>query len=437
MKEKGKMGLSSKIFIGLLLGLLTGFILYVIRTNTGDSESITFIVDDVIIGFAFELIGGVFVNSIRMMIVPLVFVSLTLGAASMGDIKKLGRIGTKTIGFYLLTTAIAITIAILISNIIQPGINANIPLPAEGEFVAKEAPAIATTFINMIPKNPINAMASGNMLQIIVFALLTGTGLTVLGDKTKKITELFEQANTLILKLVEMIMLIAPIGVFALIAKTIATLGWDLMPKLLAYMGCIILALVIHAGVTYQGLLFAFTKLSPIQFFKNFYPAMTVAFSTASSSATLPVTVETCEKRLGVSPKIASFCLPLGATINMDGTAIMQGVATVFIAQLFGMELTIMNYLTVIVTATLASIGTAGVPGVGLLMLSMVLVQVGLPVEGIAIIIGVDRILDMCRTAINITGDACCTLIVAKSEGELDLNVYNAQNEKPARRNIA
>lgn len=423
MNEKKKMGLSTKIFIGLILGLVTGLAMYWLKGLAANSSAVTFVIDDVLIGFVFELVGGIFVNAIRMMIVPLVFVSLTLGAASMGDIKKLGRIGTKTVGFYLVTTAIAISIAILIATFVQPGVGTTISL--EGlEYTPKEAPGLASVFVNMVPRNPINAMASGNMLQIIVFALLTGTALTVLGDKTKKITELFEQANTLILKLVEMIMLVAPFGVFALIAKTMATLGWDMMPKLIMYMLCVVGALLIHAIFTYQGFLFGFTRLKPTQFFKNFYPAMTVAFSTASSSATLPVTVETSEKRLGVSPKIASFCLPLGATVNMDGTAIMQGVATVFIAQLYGMDLGLMDFVTVIVTATLASIGTAGVPGVGLLMLSMVLVQVGLPVEGIAIIIGIDRILDMLRTAINITGDAVCTLIVAKSEGELDESIY-------------
>lgn len=435
MKEK-KMGLSTKIFIGLILGIITGLTMYFLKSTFESSKAILFIIDDVLIGFVFELVGGIFVNAIRMMIVPLVFVSLTLGAASMGDVKKLGRIGTKTVGFYLVTTAIAITIAILIATIVQPGVGTTISLEGR-EYIPAEAPSIASVFISMVPRNPIQAMASGNMLQIIVFALLTGTALTILGDKTKKVTELFEQANTLILKLVEMVMSIAPVGVFALIAKTMATLGWDMMPKLIMYMLCVAGALLIHAIFTYQGLLYAFTKLNPIQFFKNFYPAMTVAFSTASSSATLPVTVETSEKRLGVSPKIASFCLPLGATVNMDGTAIMQGVATVFIAQLYGMDLSVMDFVTVIVTATLASIGTAGVPGVGLLMLSMVLVQVGLPVEGIAIIIGIDRILDMLRTAINITGDACCTLIVAKSEGEFDESIYyensdEAQEEKVA-----
>lgn len=424
-----KKGLSTKIFIGLLLGLFTGLILYTLKENFSDSKALMYIVDDVSINFIFTLIGGIFINAIKMMIVPLVFVSLTLGAASIGDIKKLGRIGGKTVGFYLVTTAIAITIAILIATIVQPGIGTSVELAGEGAYTPADAPPLASVFVNMVPSNPISAMASGNMLQIIVFALLTGTGLTVLGEKTQKLKDLFEEANTLILKLVEMIMLVAPVGVFALIAKTMATLGWDLMPKLIAYMLCVVGALLIHALFTYQGFLYLFTRLNPIRFFKNFYPAMTVAFSTASSSATLPVTIETSEKRLGVSSKIASFCLPLGATVNMDGTAIMQGVATVFIAQLYGIDLSIMDFVTVIVTATLASIGTAGVPGVGLLMLSMVLVQVGLPVEGIAIIIGIDRILDMCRTAINITGDAVCTLIVAKTEGELDEKAYYALNE--------
>jgi Na+/H+-dicarboxylate symporter len=424
-----KKGLSTKIFIGLLLGLFTGLILYTLKENFSDSKALMYIVDDVSINFIFTLIGGIFINAIKMMIVPLVFVSLTLGAASIGDIKKLGRIGGKTVGFYLVTTAIAITIAILIATIVQPGIGTSVELAGEGAYTPAEAPPLAKVFVNMVPSNPISAMASGNMLQIIVFALLTGTGLTVLGEKTQKLKDLFEEANTLILKLVEMIMLVAPVGVFALIAKTMATLGWDLMPKLIAYMLCVVGALLIHALFTYQGFLYLFTRLNPIRFFKNFYPAMTVAFSTASSSATLPVTIETSEKRLGVSSKIASFCLPLGATVNMDGTAIMQGVATVFIAQLYGIDLGLMDFVTVIVTATLASIGTAGVPGVGLLMLSMVLVQVGLPVEGIAIIIGIDRILDMCRTAINITGDAVCTLIVAKTEGELDEKTYYALNE--------
>lgn len=268
------------------------------------------------------------------------------------------------------------------------------------------------------------------MLQIIIFALFTGTAMTLLGDKAAKVKAIFEELNEIVLKMVMMVMKMAPYGVFALVAKTMATFGFDAVGSLAAYMLCVIGGLLLHALLTYQGLLFATTGLNPIKFYKNFFPAIAVAFSTSSSNATLPVTIETVEERLGVNKELASFTLPLGATINMDGTAIMQGVATVFIAQLYGIDLGIADFLTVILTATLASIGTAGVPGVGLIMLSMVLTQVGLPVEAIGLILGIDRILDMTRTAVNITGDAVCTLIVAKSENELDVDVYNAENVK-------
>ncbi|MCD5414150.1 MAG: dicarboxylate/amino acid:cation symporter [Clostridiales bacterium] len=414
---KKQYGLTTKIFFGLIAGLITGLILY-------QFNEIPF-VKNIIIGFFFELVGDAFINSIRMMIVPLVFVSLTVGAASIGSIAKLGRIGTKTVAFYLVTTAIAIGIAILIATIVQPGIGADIPL-GEAAYEARQSPPFVDVLVNMIPRNPIKAMAEGRMLQIIVFAILTGTGLTVLGEKAKKVTELFEQLNTLVLKLVELIMYIAPFGVFALIAKTFSLLGFEAMRPLAWYMICVLGALLIHAIFTYGTLLTLFTKLNPLKFLKNFSPAMLVAFSTASSSATLPVTLKTARERLGVSESLSSFTLPLGATVNMDGTAIMQGVATVFIAQLFGTQLGIPDFLTIILTATLASIGTAGVPGVGLIMLAMVLDQVGLPVEAIGLILGIDRILDMSRTAINITGDAVCTLIIAKSEGELNEEVFNS-----------
>lgn len=417
---KKKKGLTTKIFIGLITGLVVGLILYPMKGNA--------FVDNFLIGFIFQLVGKVFINCIKMMVVPLVFISLTVGAASVGDIRKLGRIGSKTLGFYLVTTAVAITIAILVASIIQPGVGFD--LPSDAEYVAKEAPKLVDVLINMVPKNPINSLASGNMLQIIVFSMLLGTAITALGDKAAKVRDGFQALNEVILKLVMLIMIVAPYGVFALVAKTFATLGYKAMPPLAAYMGCVLGALLIHALVTYQGMLYSFTRLSPIKFFKNFGPAMMVAFSTASSSSTLPITLETAEERLGVSKSVASFTLPLGATINMDGTAIMQGVATVFLAQAYGIPLGIGEFLTVILTATLASIGTAGVPGVGLIMLSMVLTQIGIPVEGIAIIMGIDRILDMCRTAINITGDAACTLIIAKQEGELDENIFNSDNEK-------
>ncbi|WIF94138.1 dicarboxylate/amino acid:cation symporter [Caminicella sporogenes] len=415
---KKKMGLTSKIFIGLVTGIILGLVLHPIKENT--------FISNYIVGFLFHLVGKVFINSIKMMVVPLVFVSITVGAASVGDIKKLGRIGSKTLGFYLVTTAVAITIAITLATVVKPGVGFD--LPNDAQFTAKEAPKLVDVLIDMVPKNPISALANGKMLQIIVFSVLLGTSMTALGDKATKVREGFEAFNEVILKLVMMIMKLAPYGVFALVAKTFTELGYGAMKPLAAYMLCVLGALLIHALVTYQGLLVAFTKLNPIKFFKNFSPAMMVAFSTASSSSTLPVTLETAEERLGVPKSIASFTLPLGATINMDGTAIMQGVATVFLAQAYGIDLTLQNFLTVILTATLASIGTAGVPGVGLIMLSMVLTQVGIPVEGIAIIMGIDRILDMCRTAINITGDAACTVIIAKQEGELNEDIYNAEN---------
>jgi Na+/H+-dicarboxylate symporter len=418
---KKKMGLTTKIFIGLITGLIFGLILYPIRENV--------FVSKVLIGFVFQLGGKAFISAIKMMVVPLVLVSLTCGAAAIGDVKKLGRVGVRTLAFYLVTTAIAITLAITLANIVAPGLGLDLGTLDKTEYTIKQSKSFVQVLIDMVPTNPIKSLAEGNMLQIIVFALLMGTGLTILGDKAKKIKDLFEEANTLVLKLVEIVMKMAPIGVFCLIARTFATLGYEPMVPLAKYMITVLGALVIHAIVTYQGMLYAFTGLNPIKFFKNFSPAMLVAFSTASSSSTLPITIETAEKRLGVSKNIASFTLPLGATINMDGTAIMQGVATVFIAQVYGMSLGLPQYLTVILTATLASVGTAGVPGVGLIMLSMVLQQVNLPVEGIALIMGIDRLLDMSRTAINITGDAACSMIIAKKEGELDVDVFNSDNE--------
>jgi len=403
-----KMQLTTKIFIGLLLGAIVGALLYPMR-------DIAF-VDKFIIGFVFELLGTAFMRSIRMMVVPLVFFSLTLGASSAGDIKKLGRIGSKTLFFYLATTALAITIAIGLANIINPGKGFSMELMEGVTYSAKEAIPFVQVLLNMIPTNPISALATGNMLQIIVFAILCGSALTLMGDKANKLKEVVSQANDMVLKVVEMIMYVAPFGVFGLIGKTFATLGYDAIKPLMVYFVTVLLALLIHALVTYQGFLIAFTKMSPIHFFKKMVPALTVAFSTSSSATTLPVTMECVEDGFGVKNEISAFTLPLGVTINMDGTAIMQGVATVFIAQIYGVQLGLTEYLMVIVTATVASIGTAGVPGVGLIMLSMVLTQVGLPVEGIGLIMGVDRLLDMSRTAINICGDAVCTLIVAKSE---------------------
>jgi Na+/H+-dicarboxylate symporter len=288
--------------------------------------------------------------------------------------------------------------------------------------------SLVKTLQKIVPENPFMAMAEGNMLQIIFMALLVGIAATMSGEAAKPVLDIFESANEVIMKMVVIIMYFAPYGVFALIAKTFATVGFDAMLPLIKYTITVLLVLLLHITVVYMLALRGLGKLDPIKFFKNFLPAMSVGFSTASSSATLPITIETVEKRCGVSKSVASFTLPLGATINMDGTAIMQGVAVVFIAQVYQIDLTLGSFLTVILTATLASIGTAGVPGVGLITLAMVLESINLPVEGIALIIGIDRLLDMSRTAVNISGDAVCTLLVAKSEKEFDLEIYESDN---------
>lgn len=414
--QKKKMSLTSKIFMGLILGLLCGLALYPVK-------DVPFI-KDYLIGFGFNLGGKVFLNAIKMMVVPLVFVSLVVGTASMADIKKLGRVGGKIMGLYLVTTALAITLAITLATFIKPGLGLDMSSLAKGEYTIKEAVPVVDVFANMVPTNPIQSMANGEMLQIIVFAILFGIAMTFLGTKVKPVKEFFEVLNDINLKVVALIMEFAPIGVFCLMSKTFASLGYKAMAPIGLYMVTIMVALLVHYLLIYNGILVGIGRLNPFVFLKKFWPVMSVAFSTSSSNATLPLNLKTVQERLGASKEISSFTIPLGATVNMDGTAIMQGVATIFIAQVYNLPLGIEGILTVILTATLASIGTAGVPGVGLVMLSMVLTQVGLPVEGIALIIGVDRILDMSRTVLNITGDAICTLVVCKSENEFDESIY-------------
>jgi len=421
------MSLTTRIMIGMLSGIAVGFIFQAILAGEDDyliplglfSLPIkSFFVDGL-----FHIGGQIFIASLKMLVVPLVFVSLVCGTCSLSDPKKLGRLGGKSIGLYLITTAIAITVAITLALLVNPGEGIN--LPSDAAYSAKEAPTLAQVIIGMFPTNPIDAMASGNMLQVIVFALLFGIAMALSGSAGKRVAAVFEDLNTVILKLVTLLMNVAPYGVFCLMAKLFTTIELNLIVSLAKYFGVVMAALAIHAFVNYTILLKLLTGLNPIIFLKKMKHACLFGFSTSSSSATMPITLETATKKLGAKNSVASFTIPLGATINMDGTAIMQGVATVFIAQVFSVDLTISDYLMVILTATLASVGTAGVPGVGLIMLAMVLNQVGLPVEGIAIIIGVDRLLDMTRTAVNVTGDCMVTCVVAKSEGQLDEDVFN------------
>ncbi|WP_420848512.1 dicarboxylate/amino acid:cation symporter [Pseudoalteromonas spongiae] len=424
------LGLTGKILIGMVLGIITGFLFKALMGESGDftltAGEFTFSFKGFFVDGIFHIGGQIFVNSLKMLVVPLVFISLVCGTCSLSDPKKLGRLGGKSIGLYLLTTAIAITIAMTLALVINPGEGIN--MPSSSTFDAKQAPTLVDVIINMFPTNPINAMSSGNMLQVIVFALLFGIAMALSGDAGKRLTAVFEDLNTIILKLVTILMNIAPYGVFFLMAKLFSYIEGDLIVKLIFYFGTVLLALFIHALIVYPMLFKTFTGLNPQIFLNKVKELSIFAFSTSNSSATMPVTLETATKKLGADNKVASFTVPLGATINMDGTAIMQGVATVFIAQVFTVDLGFTDYLMVILTATLASVGTAGVPGVGLIMLAMVLNQVGLPVEGIAIIIGVDRLLDMTRTAVNVTGDCMVTCVVAKSEGEFDDAVFNDTN---------
>ena len=370
----------------------------------------------------FDIGGKAFVASLKLLVVPLVFVSLVCGASNLSDGSSLGRIGIKTVGLYLFTTAIAITLALTVANIVDPGMG--MALTTDAVFVAKESPPLKEVIVAIVPTNPVKAMAEGNMLQVIVFAILVGVPIAKSGSSGQRVRETLNDWNDVIMRMIMMLMAIAPLGVFCLMLALFSNMGFSAITDLIRYFLTVAGVLVLHFLLTYAMMVRFVANLNPIVFYRNFYPVMAYAFSTSSSNATLPVTLETVEHRLGVKNEVASFTVPLGATINMDGTAIMQGVATVFIAQAYNIDISMTGYLMVVLTATLASIGTAGVPGVGLITLALVLQQVGLPVEGIALIIGVDRLLDMMRTAVNVCGDAAVATIVAKSEGKFDESVF-------------
>ncbi|MEF1246373.1 dicarboxylate/amino acid:cation symporter [Vibrio owensii] len=416
MNTKKPMSLTSRVILGMVAGILTGF---AIRTLFADNG----FVDAYIVNGLFEVGGQIFVASLKMLVVPLVFVSLVCGTSSLKDLSTLGRMGGKTLAFYVATTAVAITLALTMGTLFQPGAGAD--LTAASSFKSAEAPSLGQVIIDMFPTNPISAMAEGKTLQVIVFAVLFGIAISAAGKPGERIAAFFSDLNEVIMKLVAILMNLAPYGVFFLMAKLFTGLGLSAIFNLAEYFVVLAGTLLLHGLVTYSLMLKGFTGLNPITFLRKMEDAIMFAFSTASSNATIPVTMETAKHRMGVENRVSSFTVPLGATVNMDGTAIMQGVATAFIAQAFNIDLTMGDYLMVIMTATLASIGTAGVPGVGLVMLAMVLNQVGLPLEGIALIMGVDRLLDMIRTAVNITGDSAVTIIVAKSEGALDETRFN------------
>lgn len=412
------MNLTTKVLLAMAAGIILGLGINVLGLAAEGSFIQFYLVDGL-----FNIVGKIFVNALKMLVVPLVLLSLISGVCGIGDIRLLGRIGSKAFVLYMMTTAVAIASALTVAGLL--GIGKGMNAVSAANFEGADAPALSDVLINIVPSNPISAMAQGEMLSIIFFSILVGISLLMVGKKAENLISGVEVANEVMMKMVGIIMSLAPYAVFCLLAKAMAQLGLDLFVQLIGYVVVLIFVLLLHLFVTLQATLVVFSGLNPMTFLKKMRNTQVFAFSTSSSNATIPVTLRTVVQRLGVDKSVASFTVPFGATINMDGTAIMQGVATVFIANIYGVELGVGGYLTVIVMSVLASVGTAGVPGVGLIMLSMVFTQVGLPLEGIGLILGVDRLLDMVRTAVNVSGDGVVSAIVAKSEGKLDQSIYD------------
>lgn len=417
MKKKWKKaGPTAWILTALLLGAVVGMVLYQLPAG--------YVRDTIMVDGIFYVVGQGFLRLMQMLVVPLVLASLVCGSAAIGDTKTLGKVGGKTIAFYLMTTALAVVIALGTGTLLQPGTNLKLETAQKEQVEIAASKGFAETLLNVIPKNPAAALSEGNMLQIIVFALFLGIVLARLGEKTQAVFQFFGQFNDIMMEMTDLVMKAAPVGVFCLVGRTFAGIGITGMIPMAKYMFCVLLGLAIHCFGSYPVLLTVFAKMNPFRFIRKYFPVMSLAFSTASSTAVIPLAIETLEEKIGVSREVSSFTIPLGATINMDGTAIMQGVAVCFAAQAYGIILTPADYLTVIATATLASVGTAGVPGVGLITLSMVFQSVNLPVEAIGMIMGIDRILDMARTAVNVTGDAMCTTIVAAGNGSVNRDIF-------------
>ena len=416
------MNLTAKVLIAMLLGITVGLVINVLNVEVFDNSLLAegAVLNEYVINGFFHIVGKMFVNALKMLVVPLVLFSLICGVCGIGDIKLLGRIGSKCFVLYLFTTAVAIASAIGVAATI--GIGEGMNATSDAQFTGKDAPPLSEVLIDIIPSNPIQAMARGEMLSIIFFAVLAGISILMVGKKARTLVETIELMNEVMMKMVGLIMSFAPYAVFCLLAKAMANLGFDLFLNLVGYVFVLIGVLLLHMLVTLQAVLAFGGRLNPLVFLAKMRNVQVFAFSTSSSNATLPLTIETTEKEIGVSREISSFVLPLGATINMDGTALYQAVATMFIAQVLVGDLTLATQFGIVLTATLASIGAAGVPSAGIIILIVVL-QGALPpsvdaAAGIALILGVDRILDMCRTALNVTGDMTAAAVIARSEGE-------------------
>lgn len=418
VQKRKKLGLTTVILLSLVCGIVVGIVCSVM---VPDGSA----VNEVMIEGVFYVLGQWFIRLMQMLVVPLVFCSIVCGAASMSDPKLLGKVGVGTIVMYVLTTALAVMIALGLAAVLQPGVGLDLASVVQVEPKATTTDqTMADMLIAIVPSNVIAAMNNGTMLQIIFFALVLGFVLGHLGQKVATVNRFFVQFNAVMMRMIGLVLKVAPVGIFCLIARTFANLGIDGIMPMIKFIGTVYLGLAVQLLVVYMLLLFLFTRLNPFHFLRKMLPVMLFAFSTSSSNATIPLNMQTLERKVGVDQKVASFTIPLGATINMDGTAIMQGAAVIFIAQAFGIALSPAALVTVVITAVAASIGTAGVPGVGTIMLAMVFESIGLPAEGVAMIMGIDRILDMGRTAINITGDAVVTTIMAKLSGLLDIAVF-------------
>lgn len=395
-----------RVLIGLVLGVITGLLV-----TPAVAEHI-------------KIIGDLFIRAIKMLIVPLIFVSLVTGITSMSDMGRMGRIGAKTMGIYLLTTSIAVSVGLLFANLFAPGVGT--PTDTLGDPAALDRTiTIKSLLLGIIPTNPVDAMARGDVLQIIFFALLTGLGINAVGEKANPVRNVFISAAEVVYKITHWVMETAPYGVFGLIAWVVGTQGLEILAPLARLILTLYAACAAHIGIIICIFLVGVMRLNPLRFFSGIRDAQLVAFSTATSSGTLPVSMNCIERNLGVSRPVSSFVLPLGATMNMDGTAIYMGIAAIFVAQAFGIDLTLLDYATIVLTGTLASIGAAGVPSAGLILIPMVLSSVGLPIEAVALFAGVDRVLDMMRTMTNVTGDCMVATVVAASEGELDQHTYD------------
>ncbi len=404
---------------GLILGIIFGFVMKFLPNS--------WYIDDIIVNGVMRLLGSGFIGLIKMTVIPLVFVSLICGISSFGDTKKLGKIGIKTVFYFFVSTVLAIVIGILCANIFKPGLGLNLEYDnIKNNIGSQETKNIVDMLLDVIPSNPIKSMSKGNLLQILVFAVFLGISLGTMGEKSKKVLDIFNIINMSIMKIVSIVMKIAPIGVFALISTMVYSTGTESLigvTKMVIVFG---IALIVHVVLVYGSMLKFIAKLSFSKFLKKYTKVAGVAFSTASSNAVLPVSMKMMEES-GVQSSLYQFVLPIGATVNMAGTAIVQGVTAVFIAQAYNINLTFQAMLTVVVSAVLASIGTAGIPGVGMIMMAMVLESVGLPVQGIGLVLGVDRILDMMRTTVNVMGDCVTCVVVSSTEKMLDLNKYNSK----------